>query len=468
MTDTAHTTINTSDEPHGIILQYKHVYHSGFMPSTRVLMADGTVKEIKDIMVGEMVMGDNGIRKRVLRRFNGYARMFLISQNKGDAYAVTANQCLVLRATGVTPYISTAVTSAGYGVAYFATCSGNVCRKRDCSKMGFRIKHPGFVTEQEAKDVERLLLAGEFDPTWVRNGDIFVMTLDQNMKMCNHEVRMDNMLGYKSPLPIFNISEALPLDPYYVGLWLGDGARRDARVSSSDPEIEEYHKLLASRYDNVILHRYISDKPGDTKIGGYTATKYCYVFYLRNSIQNVENPILRALKNLNLYMNKHIPDIYMNASTEDRYRLLAGLLDTDGCLDVANCQYVFGQEEHNKILVYQLRKLADTLGITSHEIYTQRHSPKGRERFKDGKTEHTDYITRLTGKNIFNIPCLIERKIASVKCAGHTFYSNNTSRLNIHPLNGSREDGTCEYVGIAVDGNNRFILADRTVVAGST
>ena len=83
------------------------------------------------------------------------------------------------------------------------------------------------------------------------------------------------------------------------------------------------------------------------------------------------------MKVLDIFGNKHIPDIYMNASEENRYRLLAGLIDTDGWLNTSpsKCAYGFSQSERNKGIVYQVQTLARTLGISAHEISTQERPP---------------------------------------------------------------------------------------------
>ena len=449
------------------ILKYKPVTHSGFAPATKVYMADGSVREIKDVSVGDLVVGDDGLPRRVLQKFNGYAQMYMVRQNKGDDYIVSGNQMLVLRATAVTPYLKT--NNAIPALVYYKRCSYDLCGKPDCCKLAFRTKVTNFGSLEERNEAERRLLAGELDPNWVKNGDLFAMNVKQHAKICNKSVCRDNLQGYKSPLPIFMASMDLPLDPYFVGIWLGDGTKTDSRITSSDPEIKVFLDSLALRY-NLVVDIVQEVKPGDISIHGIVAKKHTFVYRLRNTNPLVYNPIIWKLKVLDIFGNKHIPDIYMNASEENRYRLLAGLIDTDGWLNTSpsKCAYGFSQSERNKGIVYQVQTLARTLGITAHEISTQERPPVHYEMFKDGKKFHTHYTTGLTGENILKIPCLIERKQASVKGADHHFNSNNTSKITIQPIVGNQEHGTGEYVGIVVDGNNMFILSDCTIGAGSS
>ncbi len=460
-------SVNLPKEFPNLLLNLRYITHSGFGPSTKLYMGDGSIREIRDVAVGDFVVGDDGIPRRVLKKFTGHAPMYLVHQNNGATYVVTGNQNLVLRATGVGSFIRTITKLSMYEFVYYRKCIGGLCRKGDCPGTGFRMKSLRFKSENEANEAQRVLLSGQFDPNWVREGDLFIMTLEQYFEICNHTVRTNCLQCYKSLLPIFKPSDDLPLDPYYVGIWLGDGSKDDSIITSSDPEIEEYLETLES--DDIVLDKYISHKPGDVDNSGVTRTKFCYKFRLRNVTQRGANPILRKLKDLDIYMNKHIPDIYMNASEENRYRLLAGLLDTDGSLNAVDCHYRFTQSERNKGIVYQVQTLARTLGITANEIFCEDQPPIGRETYKDGKRFHTRYIEGLTGANTLRIPCLIERKKASVRCADHSFNTNNVSRITIHPIirNQGPGDGIGEYVGIAVDGNDRFILSDCTVVAGS-
>ena len=52
-------------------------------------------------------------------------------------------------------------------------------------------------------------------------------------------------MSFKVAKPIFKKPQELPLDPYFLGLWLGDGKSNDVVIYSSDPEIEEYLEFFA-------------------------------------------------------------------------------------------------------------------------------------------------------------------------------------------------------------------------------
>ena len=78
----------------------------------------------------------------------------------------------------------------------------------------------------------------------------------------------------------------LPIAPYVLGVWLGDGTSAAAHFTSADPEIAMFIEA-----------------------------------------EGLDVPYLG-----NLRYNKHIPRPYLRASEEQRRALLAGLLDTDGTI----------------------------------------------------------------------------------------------------------------------------------------
>ncbi len=109
----------------------------------------------------------------------------------------------------------------------------------------------------------------------------------------------------------------LPLDPYLLGLLLGDGGltSRTPVLTTADPEIVE--TLAAILPEGVV-----------PKLSG----KYDY--RLSGGVRGRPNPLTVALRELGLMgkysHEKHVPDAYLFASVASRTALLQGLLDTDG------------------------------------------------------------------------------------------------------------------------------------------
>ncbi len=63
-------------------------------PETEILMSDVTLKKVKDIVIGDNVMGADGSPRTVRKLFKGTAQMYKVSQSKGVSYVVTGNHKL--------------------------------------------------------------------------------------------------------------------------------------------------------------------------------------------------------------------------------------------------------------------------------------------------------------------------------------------------------------------------------------
>jgi phage terminase large subunit-like protein len=114
---------------------------------------------------------------------------------------------------------------------------------------------------------------------------------------------------------------ALPIDPYVLGVWLGDGDSKAAGITSADEEIVGLLQAAGSdvgpgRVDpRSRARRYAIDKrPSARGVGGFVAN----------------GSLHSKLRAIGLLRNKHVPDIYLRASAGQRLALLQGLMDTDG------------------------------------------------------------------------------------------------------------------------------------------
>ncbi|MFJ7294070.1 PhoH family protein [Streptomyces collinus] len=130
---------------------------------------------------------------------------------------------------------------------------------------------------------------------------------------------------YELPLltaPVQMPEREVPMDPYALGLLLGDGCLTGSTTpsfASDDPELAE--ALEAAVPGIVVRHRggpnYVLNRvksPGD--------------------VVTLENPVTGVLRELDLLRtrshSKFVPDDYLHNSAEVRLGLLQGLLDSDG------------------------------------------------------------------------------------------------------------------------------------------
>jgi hypothetical protein len=100
---------------------------------------------------------------------------------------------------------------------------------------------------------------------------------------------------------------ALPIDPYVLGVWLGDGAKDSATVHNPDNRV----------FDAVTERGYEVGQPFNIKNEGACQARTVKGLYAQ-------------LREQGLLNNKHIPVQYLRASKRQRMALLQGLMDTDG------------------------------------------------------------------------------------------------------------------------------------------
>jgi len=71
-----------------------------FAPGTKVLMYDGTIKNVEDVKVGDQVMGDDSSPRNVLELCHNYDTMYKIIPTKGNPVIVNENHILSLKSSG--------------------------------------------------------------------------------------------------------------------------------------------------------------------------------------------------------------------------------------------------------------------------------------------------------------------------------------------------------------------------------
>ena len=106
--------------------------------------------------------------------------------------------------------------------------------------------------------------------------------------------------------PIQFTEKDLPIDPYVLGCWLGDGHSKGATLTTADEEI----------VDNI-------------KAAGFAVSKH------KSSYNYGILGLHELLRQSNLLNNKHVPEIYLQGSLEQRLSLLQGLMDTEGSVHIA-------------------------------------------------------------------------------------------------------------------------------------
>ncbi len=118
----------------------------------------------------------------------------------------------------------------------------------------------------------------------------------------------------------------LPLDPYLLGVWLGDGANRNPRICGDAKDIAVIGRIIRRGYSPRwhTVHK-------DTGV-------WYYDFDIRKQLR------VFGMCHSKKTTPKHIPQEYLTASIEQRLYLLSGLIDTDGSLSGSKYCYTTAEE----------------------------------------------------------------------------------------------------------------------------
>ena len=210
------------------------------------------------------------------------------------------------------------------------------------------------------------------------------------------ETYYKNSKGYskwKIPLlsnPVeFEVSkEKLPLDPYILGYWLGDGENSSFNISVGWYDVQDAYKTLSEVWDGTI-DVMIEENSGNADFR-----------FKKEGVFGTD-----ILKKAGVFKNKHIPEIYMTASIEDRISLLQGLIDSDGSIS-KNGNVDF--RNTNKKLIDNVVELVQSLGGMSWH-----GKPKYKTYPYHGKTKKTKKASYGVAINLPPgiQPCRLSRKL---------------------------------------------------------
>ncbi|MHA1684273.1 MAG: Hint domain-containing homing endonuclease [Promethearchaeota archaeon] len=348
---------------------------------TPILMHDGTIKMVQDIHTTDVLMGDDSTGRNVLGICKGYSELFKVTSSFGDVYVVNEDHVLSLKCSH-TP----------------KNCIGK--------------PHTRY---QKGK---------------VKN--ICVRDYIEESKTFKSYYK-----GYRVGVK-FEEKHIL-LDPYILGVWLGDGSADEPVICNSDEEV------ISKIFDFA--------KSCGLKVNKYeNSSKARPSWYLSCRKPNGTNPLLLFLDQLGVRRNKHIPHIYKTNSREIRLQLLAGLIDTNG--------YCSGPKRHSYEITLKIKTLADDITYLARSLGMVAYSSEVQKSWTYNGVKKLDTYHRvyISGSNLHEIPCHVKHKKA-VK-----YINQNDLLVGIKV----ESVGWGEYYGFETDGNHLFLLGDFTVTHNSS
>lgn len=346
-----------------------------FDPDTEVLMYDRSVRKIKDIHIGDKVLGPDGTPRTVLDECEGVDKMYRIHSGTG--------------------------------------CDDQIVNSR----------HKIYYTEYN-----------HFKKTYTDK----LATPLELMKEDLHKSYIKQNRYLKRVHPTDNdVSSNLLLDPYYLGLWLGDGFTNSPAIINEDIEVIKWLSEYAE--SNGMTTTILSDKNAP-------------IIYLKNKVYNHKNPIKDTLQYYGILNRKDIPDDYLHGSVEDKLQLMAGLIDTDGHFSKRDRIYTFSQCESRKHIVDKLAFIARSLGF---KCSLHMYKTAGTKHICGNKSTCQNTYTLRIIDGLYDIPCKIARK-------KHHWTQKRTKRSLTNFKVSYSHIG--KYKGITTDGDHFFVLKDFTVV----
>jgi len=245
--------------------------------------------------------------------------------------------------------------------------------------------------------------------------------------------------------PIEFISDELELNPYLLGLILGDGGITQKNISftTKDYEIVDYIKQVLPENSQIIEN--VKSKYGYrlTKKTGHT------------------NPIIQVLKKLNLMgcgsHNKFIPDVYKYSSINDRLELLKGLMDTDGTCSLSKN----GNFEGTEFSTTSEKLCNDVIEIV--------HSLGGIARKKSRKTSYTHNGIKKDGKRSYRVNIKLPDGMNPFKLKRKYDLYNTPNKYKVgRYIKDIQFEGKGEAVCISVDSEDKLYVTEHAIVTHNT
>lgn len=155
--------------------------------------------------------------------------------------------------------------------------------------------------------------------------DIYARTMQKRIRNeGNPAEAMRSVIRIPVTAPVCTKEQQLPFDPYLYGYWLGNGTATEKCITVRTEDIEAVRRLIP--YECLRVY----NQGGSSRI-----------YY---------NELKLVL--LNSYKDKEIRTDYLRASINQRWRLLQGLMDSDGCVSETKSQSIY---------VTTVKRLAETV-----------------------------------------------------------------------------------------------------------
>jgi intein/homing endonuclease len=212
------------------------------------------------------------------------------------------------------------------------------------------------------------------------------------------------------------------IDPYIYGLWIGDG-------TLTSPEITNTDQAIIKTWNEYFISRGYSISVGKSE-------QRCRVYRVTNGGKT--SPVRTFFLS---HSEKRIKKNYLINSRENRLKLLAGIIDTDGWAASTGFELATKSFALSGDYCYLIRSLGFSATIR-----------KSRKRIRSINFQGNYYTVTIYGIGLEKIPTLVKRAKPRKKQ-----YDATNRGFKVEDI------GEGEYFGFTLNGNGRFLLGDFTV-----
>lgn len=333
----------------------------------KVIMFDGSIKSVKEIKIGDKLLGPDSKERIVKSTSKGFGDLYKIIPVKGKSW---------------------------------------ICN-----------------------DVHVLTLVE------TESGFVFDIELDHYLKKSKWFKHIHKLFSPQYGVDFSNELE-LDLDPYFLGVWFGDGTKEIVNnklssvcISKPNKEIEELCNNIATEY-GLYCTMYVSGNNSPTyRISNHHSGGKPNI--LLNKIRDLVGP------------NLEIPKCIKNGSKEIRRKFLAGFLDSDGHLSRGCFEIVQKRKDYIDDIIY----ISKSLGLGAQE---------GSIKVVNG----CNYYRVVISGELTQLPIKIKRKIPEER-----------KQIKIPTRTGFSVEfvGQGDYYGFELENSDgRFLLDDFTVTHNTT
>ncbi len=343
--------------------------------NTPIMMSDGSLQMVQDIDVGDELMGPDSKPRKVLRQIKGHGKLYDVVPTKGKTFRVNEDHVLSIRTNRI---------------------------------LGSKKRSVKLTVNMTVREI-------------LQRGSSFLTSCQLYR------------VGVEFPY------QEVTLDPYYLGMWLGNGTHTLPSITTMDEEVVDYLREFTSGFPSTELVT-------NAKEEGNKARDYRIALLNKSVGKGTPNPVTQMLRDLGVLGNKHIPDLYLRNDRDVRLYILAGLLDSDGSYGHGVFEFMSKHVYIANDVAWLARSLGMTATVRSRLIKTQ-FIPEAR----------TYWRVHISG-NIDIIPTKVKRKQADPRLINK---DPLVTGFTLVPV------GEGDYHGFTLEGDGLYLLDDFTVTHNS-